>query len=80
LNETPAGNYQRGMSDMADKTHTTPDQPLLEIQQVDLPELAETFADSIDLVFFDGYSQATNLSAPSSCNRRFTAGAIYVCI
>jgi hypothetical protein len=70
LNETPAGNYQRGMSDMADKT-------LLKSSKSTC-ELAETFADSIDLVFFDGYSQATNLSAPSSCNRRLTAGAIYV--
>jgi hypothetical protein len=68
LNETPAGNYQPGMSGMADKT-------LLKSSKSTC-QLAETFADSIDLVFFDGYPQATNLSAPSSCNRRFTAGVI----
>jgi hypothetical protein len=32
------------------------------IQHVDLPEVSETFADSIDLVFFDGQTLRINTS------------------
>ena len=31
-----------------------PEQPTVRVQRLDLPSLAETFADSIDLAFFDG--------------------------
>jgi hypothetical protein len=37
-----------------------PEQPPMTLQRVDLPELAETFADSIDLVFFDGQTLRIN--------------------
>jgi hypothetical protein len=38
------------------------EQPTLNIQRVDLPNLAETFADSIDLVFFDGQTLRINFA------------------
>jgi hypothetical protein len=37
-----------------------PEQSPLKIQRVDLPELAETFGDSIDQVFFDGQTVRIN--------------------
>jgi hypothetical protein len=37
-----------------------PKQSTLKIQRVDLPELAETFGDSIDQVFFDGQNVRIN--------------------
>jgi hypothetical protein len=36
------------------------EQQTLKIQQIDLPELSETFADSIDSVFFDGQTLRIN--------------------
>jgi len=36
------------------------EQSTLSLQRVDLPSLAETFADSIDLVFFDGQTLRIN--------------------
>src|SRR5262249_50999750 len=36
------------------------DHPTLNIQRVELPNLAETFADTIDLVFFDGQTLRTD--------------------
>jgi hypothetical protein len=37
-----------------------PEHPPIAIERVDLPELAETFADSIDHVFFDGQTLRIN--------------------
>jgi len=37
-----------------------PERPALTIRRADLPELAETFADSIDLTFFDGQTVRIN--------------------
>ena len=40
----------------AEQPQKAPEQPPVTLQRVDLPELAETFADSIDLVYFDGHT------------------------
>jgi hypothetical protein len=64
---------------MADKPQEM-EQRALKIQHVDLPELTETFADSIDLVFFDGQTLRINFGvtrfehsqqAPSATAKRF---------
>jgi len=52
-------NEPKGEERMADTTQKT-DQQTLKIQQVDHPELSETFADSIDSVFFDGQTLRIN--------------------
>ena len=57
-----------------------PEQQTLKIQQIDLPELSETFADSIDSVFFDGQTLRINFGVtrfdqpqqqPSATARRY---------
>jgi hypothetical protein len=45
---------------MASESQNTSELQPLKIQHVDLPELSETFADSIDLVFFDGQTLRIN--------------------
>jgi hypothetical protein len=52
-------NEPKGEERMADTTQKT-DQQTLKIQQVDIPDLSETFADSIDSVFFDGQTLRIN--------------------
>jgi hypothetical protein len=47
-------------SDKTEEITKAPEQPTLNLQRVDLPSLAETFADSIDLVFFDGQTLRIN--------------------
>jgi hypothetical protein len=42
-------------------TRRIPEQQTLKLEHVDLPELAETFADSINQVFFDGQMVRINL-------------------
>jgi hypothetical protein len=39
---------------MADVTQGSSERPQMAVQHVDLPELAETFSDSIEAVHFDG--------------------------
>ena len=64
---------------MADNSQKT-EQQTPQIQQVDLPELSETFADSIDSVFFDGQTLRINFGVtrfdqpqqpPSTTARRY---------
>jgi hypothetical protein len=45
---------------LAEETRKTPEQPTLKLEHVDLPELPETFADSINQVFFDGQTLRIN--------------------
>ena len=46
---------KNALQDPPEQAQRTPEPQLpVTLQRVDLPELAETFADSIDLVFFDG--------------------------
>jgi hypothetical protein len=46
-----------------EQSRGTPEQQLsVPLQHVDVPELAETFADSIDLVFFDGQTLRINFA------------------
>jgi hypothetical protein len=56
------------------------EQHTLKIQQIDLPELSKTFADSIDSVFFDGQTLRINFGVtrfdqpqqqPSATARRY---------
>jgi hypothetical protein len=59
---------------MTDNPQKKPEQPPLKVQRVDLPELPETFADSIDQVFFDGQTVRINFGVtrfdqPSSASR-----------
>jgi hypothetical protein len=56
------------------------EQQTVKIQQIDLPDLSETFADSIDSVFFDGQTLRINFGVtrfdqqqqnPSATARRY---------
>jgi hypothetical protein len=46
--------------DGAEQAQRPPEPPPVALQRVDLPELAETFADSLELVFFDGQTLRIN--------------------
>jgi hypothetical protein len=45
---------------MTEETRKPPEQPALKLEHVDLPDLPETFADSINQVFFDGQTLRIN--------------------
>ncbi|UQR65126.1 hypothetical protein LRP30_07725 [Bradyrhizobium sp. C-145] len=47
---------------MNDATRNLAEQPPLTIQSVDVPDLQETFADSIGFVFFDGQTLRINFA------------------
>lgn len=47
---------------MSEKTEKAPEQQQRRVQHIDLPELSETFADSIDLVYFDGQTLRINFA------------------
>ena len=48
---------RQNVTELAQKV---PDQPALKLEHVDLPDLKETFADSINQVFFDGQTLRIN--------------------
>ena len=52
-----------------------PGQPGATLQRVDLPDLAETFADSIELVFFDGQTVRINFGVTRFEQPQQTGGA-----
>ncbi|MEH2562110.1 hypothetical protein [Bradyrhizobium sp. AZCC 2289] len=61
---------------MVKKVQEATEQQALKVQHVDLPELGETFADSIDLVFFDGQTLRINFGVTRFEKPEQTAPAI----
>jgi hypothetical protein len=69
-------NDQRSQ-DPPEQAQRTPEQQLpVTLQHVDLPELPETFADSIDLVFFDGQTVRINYGVTRFSQPQQSGGAM----
>jgi len=64
--------------DIEGQSQKGPEQPTLKLQRVDLPSLAETFADSIDSVFFDGQTLRINFGV-TRYNQPQQSGTVNAC-
>jgi hypothetical protein len=62
--------------DPLEQAQRTPEQQPVTLQHVDLPELPETFADSIDLVFFDGQTVRINYGVTRFSQPQQSGGAV----